>query len=513
MIKRLLLLLFWAFSAVAVCAQSYAEDLYLKRVHFPYEYFADESSLDELTVKATDLEPDVWYALLEEQSGLFLHDAAARWKGLELCANRYLTFGEGMITVACPAPALLVRLKPAWGKDTYTLQMGTGRWLEVKDGGLNLSFASYNATPLAIQPVEGESRACRLVLANAPLVAQNGGLTWPGKAEASSAWRFLRVETEECSQSAFKGWLMYYLCCAYWPTAEELEKKEVLTDQELQFATIFWDAMLEVPRTEEEYEQLRKSLWNSYYAAFVETPSGDYAPFLQEGKRWKMARYPNTYVFEGKGDPTYFDVRIEGDTLIEGKACKFFVEGCGDYLRKRPIYEADGKVYAYEQDEFRLLYDFACKEGDVLNLYAFGMEFSCLVEKIERVVTSGGQSLRRYWVREFTDDESLGRMWDGLPMLWLEGVGSCIFPDQAIGYMGMTGNTTSFEECWLGDQLLATSKDFSIGTGIATPTAPVAKPKVPATRYTLDGRLIQGTPRGLHIMRQADGRSRLEWAR
>ena len=49
-----------------------------------------------------------------------------------------------------------------------------------------------------------------------------------------------------------------------------------------------------------------------------------------------------------------------------------------------------------------------------------------------------------------------------------------------------------------------------VTTGLSSSPVPA---RVPLRRYTLDGRPILGTPRGLHLVRQADGRARLEVAR
>lgn len=234
---------------------------------------------------------------------------------------------------------------------------------------------------------------------------------------------------------------------------------------------------------------------------------GQYVPFLQEGKCWKMAVHDGTlFDFPLKN---YVYWKIEGDTLIEGKSCKFLVIDYGNWVNRRVFYEERGKVYTRDSDRFRLVYDFSCQVGDDLTLYSYSKERHCVVEKIDHVLASGGQTLRRYHLREYEclDGE---RLWDARLTVWLEGVGARPHPNESLGAWGMTGNTIFLESCWQDGELFATASDFHLGLSI---TSTAEKNKGLTVRYTLDGCPLQGPPRGLYLVRQADGCVRLEVAR
>ena len=149
-----------------------------------------------------------------------------------------------------------------------------------------------------------------------------------------------------------------------------------------------------------------------------------YEPFLVDGKAWYYETiHQDTQHIIGK----YF---IDGDTLIASKNCKKLM---GEMSGSAPysigaLYEEEKKVWMFSyrnpQDSWKepvacLLYDFSCKEGDVMevNLVAYG-EMVLKVDKIETVYTFTRPR------RLFTLSDVSEKNRNSGPAYWLEGVGS-----------------------------------------------------------------------------------------
>ena len=142
----------------------------------------------------------------------------------------------------------------------------------------------------------------------------------------------------------------------------------------------------------------------------------NYRPLVEEGKMWTYENYlsirPEKYNY-------YYWYYLQGDTVIGGKNClRMYTENEGNDGKTAhyigALYEENKKVYMIKPEgEAYILYDFGCKEGDV--------------------ITAGGETLKvvrifmqQYEERNLRVYELLPTAYeegDELPVTWIEGVG------------------------------------------------------------------------------------------
>ena len=168
-----------------------------------------------------------------------------------------------------------------------------------------------------------------------------------------------------------------------------------------------------------------------------------YRPLVEEGKWWTydnfMALRPDKYNH-------YYWYQLKGDTVIAGQKClKMYSENrVNDSITRYEgaLYELDRRVYHFEagKEEARLLYDFACNEGDEVHTPE-GVAKVVDIRSIERA----GRTLRCFEL------QPLGAGMDGLTFQWLEGVGCT---SDFFAMFPWVGNNNSLTACQLNGEPL-----------------------------------------------------------
>ena len=228
------------------------------------------------------------------------------------------------------------------------------------------------------------------------------------------------------------------------------------------------------------------------FSSLVLFAQNDYEPFLVDGKVWYYETVKSNQYVTGK----YY---IDGDTVIAGKECKQLVsEWPGtspNYIGA--LYEEERKVWMFnpmnpgKEPVAQLLYDFSCKEGDVLNvdLVTYG-KIDLLVEKID-TVTSFGRSRLLITLINLADKEG-----EKDPGFWLEGVGSRrdmfsiwpVRPGAAFLSCEIKGEQTADQSSFGYAALPSDIRNISVDTAAKK------------TIHDLQGRRLKGVPqKGVYI--------------
>ena len=231
------------------------------------------------------------------------------------------------------------------------------------------------------------------------------------------------------------------------------------------------------------------------FLPFIAMAQDDYEPFLVDGKVWyyETIRQQTQHVI-GK----YF---IDGDTLIAGKNCKKLMSEWPDTAPYSigALYEEEKKVWMFsfsnpqgsgKEPVARLLYDFGCKEGDVMevNLVAYG-EMMLKVDKIETVYTFTRP--RRLFTLSDVSDK--GR--NSGPAYWLEGVGS---RRDMFSLWPVTPGAV-FVSCEIDGRQVADQSSFG-PAAIITDIQDVLPPPANRSIHDLQGRRLNGIPqKGVYI--------------
>ena len=192
---------------------------------------------------------------------------------------------------------------------------------------------------------------------------------------------------------------------------------------------------------------------------------------------------------------------IDGDTLIAGKNCKKLMSewpGTAPHL-SGALYEEEKRVWMFSfsspldsgnEPVARLLYDFGCKEGDVMevNLVAYG-EMMLKVEKIETVY-SFTRSRRLFTLIDVSEKNRHSE-----PAYWLEGVGS---RRDMFSLWRITPGAV-FVSCEIDGRQVANQSSFG-PAAIITDIQDVSLPSASSPIHDLLGRLLKGTPqKGIYI--------------
>ena len=206
--------------------------------------------------------------------------------------------------------------------------------------------------------------------------------------------------------------------------------------------------------------------------------TGEYRPFLEEGKVWTY-HYYNPFT----KNEFYKSLTVSGDTLIEGnKYTRIVDQSTGDY--ECAMREAEKKVYAVfpHYSTENLIYDFSLGVGDsFLNYYS--------IVSVDTIVVDY-QTFRCMDVRPSGDE------WVNW---WVEGIGSMYY---LTSYSLFTGNCYSFYSCQLNGETLLTQKDFPSTVGVRN--HPLTDVDVLSSLYDLQGHRLTGKPtKGVYI---EDGR-------
>jgi hypothetical protein len=198
-------------------------------------------------------------------------------------------------------------------------------------------------------------------------------------------------------------------------------------------------------------------------------PQVAYRPFVEDGKVWKVGA-------EGSGNPVqwveyyYFD----GDTIIDGKACKKMM--CEryinlDYAESNFIsqenslsyvgvwYEEDKKVYFYDttNKQFKLMYDFSIEDNGTFQTNGL----SYVIGSRQTGGIKGFKGVHRD-VREYGDGENTFRC-----APWLEGVGGVYGPPTTNVFNVELADPMWFlMSCTVGDEVIYFNDGYEDG---ATP--------------------------------------------
>ena len=263
-------------------------------------------------------------------------------------------------------------------------------------------------------------------------------------------------------------------------------------------------------------------------------PFVPYHPFVKEGKVWKCVETEEG--FEDVGNATYvyeltvtFDLRIKGDTVIDGQTYKkvyrddicedkeMQITGIGSQgqesiskhrdigttrLYTEFLREEDKRVFARRANKNSeyLLYDFTLNAGNQL---PGGFPNSgSMISSID-VVLAQGQYFRRFHLQP--------RNWGNYVLMWIEGVGhpSGLF-DSVMASLNDT-KIIELQSCYEDGECIFTKEDFdnlAVTAGMDDLYSPNMSDKTTNGRcYDLHGRLLRGKPsKGLYIK---DGRKRI----
>lgn len=218
----------------------------------------------------------------------------------------------------------------------------------------------------------------------------------------------------------------------------------------------------------------------------------EYKPMFTDGKMWIYSTVVIGQEFHVLSPSTSIVV-VCGDTIVAGRTCKklCYRKYDEDATKKVSvlnlvIYEESGKVYVWEGPEspenFSLMLDFNMEKGD--------MTMGDLDKvKYKDVVNAWGEERNRI-VFDSKDAK-------GIPMIWVEGVGSSI--DFYFTHWDLPTGGISIRyllECYENGRLIFTRDDFAknLPTGVAANVADV--PNADARTFDLSGRRIYSPKSG-----------------
>ena len=211
--------------------------------------------------------------------------------------------------------------------------------------------------------------------------------------------------------------------------------------------------------------------WKKFKEIVAKPAKGDYRPFVEDGKVWKVGEIlsnPVQLVYY-----YYFD----SDTIIDGKTCKQMM--CQQYASPEhpnydnlaqgsslsyvgAWYEEDKKVYTYDttSKQFTMMYDFSLDDNDtlVVNGYRFA---------IGPRQTGGLKGFKGVYRKINWCDERGGNY----SPTWLEGVGSIDSPTTNF-YYGYVDPQRFLMSCFIGDEVIYFNDEYEDG---ATPEGMNAK--------------------------------------
>ena len=225
---------------------------------------------------------------------------------------------------------------------------------------------------------------------------------------------------------------------------------------------------------------------------FAAKAQNGYHPFIEEGKVWQC--YVTWGMQEDNTEKAYY--AIGTDTIVNGIACKKL----GWYA----IYEKDGKVYCHDREDgnFHLLYDFTCREGDILDIVnpIERSQARCTIEKVDTILTRSGLRLKRFLLAAEIMEEG-----EAYPCrekyVWIEGVGSPYMPLYSVGYWDEIAGGSSFvSSCAVDGEVFFVYNDIKYGTdGIGIIRDGRNEKMRSNAAYDLSGRRTDKPTKGIYI--------------
>ena len=255
-----------------------------------------------------------------------------------------------------------------------------------------------------------------------------------------------------------------------------------------------------------------------------------YRPFIEDGKVW-VSFNPNSLLGQ-KWGYTQYD-KIEGDTIVNGKPCKFWIQ---QYFRRLdqyrnteehaqtfriPVYEENKKVWFFMEgdEEPRLAYDFGAEVGekfpvqsieglyidyydkDLSDKYVYAniaTDTLCYISK--DIMEVGGREQKViHYMSHLLNDEYVTKY-----VYIIEGIGNNEGPVKNIGPNPPSWNGISqLISCTVGDEVLYYDPE---GTdNVASPSLDSSPSTLSPSWHTLSGYKLSSPPtrKGVYIR---DGR-------
>ena len=207
-----------------------------------------------------------------------------------------------------------------------------------------------------------------------------------------------------------------------------------------------------------------------------------YESFLQEGKVWTFS--DDNYWTDKHEKFTMF---IQGDTIIDGNACKKVYRNDLNHYQYALSEEYKAIYIYFNGKEKEMLYDFNKKVGD-----KFSADHDEDVIAAIDTVKVGERFFRRF-ISENMEQ-----------IVWIEGIGGQFnleipFPN--------VGNTVTFVSCEQNGEILITASDYRkpsiAGIGKVSSSSASVSSKV----YSADGKQLDRLEKGLNIIKSADGKT------
>ena len=186
----------------------------------------------------------------------------------------------------------------------------------------------------------------------------------------------------------------------------------------------------------------------------------DYRPFIEEGKVWKVGRYP----FGAESPQMIKEFYFDGDTTISGNKCKRWMcrqEGTVKYVGA--LFEADRQVWLFlpGRSEAGLLYDFGAKANDMVKVTDFTASTSeptvsdCTVSHVFSVIVHN-RTLRCSRIST-EPEENYSLTWN----VWMEGIGTKCAP--LLNLCDYVGLTDRLMTCSVNGDVIYEEEDNPVG--------------------------------------------------
>ncbi len=216
--------------------------------------------------------------------------------------------------------------------------------------------------------------------------------------------------------------------------------------------------------------------WKNFKEIVAKPAKGDYRPFVEDGKVWKVGE-----ILSNPVQMVYY-YYFDGDTIIDGKTCKQMM--CQQYVSPEhpnyddlaqgsslnyvgAWYEEDKKVYFYDEDKqsMRMMYDFSLSDNESLYLFDDYPPFTIGPRK------TGGIEYFKGIYRDIMLNNVLINQ-NIKNTTWLEGVGGIEGPTKNAFPKISHFMTELLMSCFIGDEVIYFNDEYEDG---ATPDGMNAK--------------------------------------